>query len=112
MSKLTDGVASGQVQVAGALQQMIQAKNDVGNTSIMATALNSASVGIASSTGVVGDLARSVFNAGGGYVQGGSTMDFGALITRMTTSNSAKPTPLEGFVSMVTKQDAKGSTTA
>ena len=111
LSRLTDG-AVGPVQVTGALRQMTQAKGDVGNTSVMATALNSAAAGIASSTGIVGDVARSVFNAGGGHAQGDSTGDFGALITRMTTSNSAKPTPLEGFVSMVTKQDAKGSTTA
>jgi hypothetical protein len=111
LSRLTDG-AVGPVQVTGALRQMTQAKGDVGNTSIMATALNSAAAGIASSTGVVGDVARSVFNAGGGHAQGDSTGDFGALITRMTTSNSAKPTPLEGFVSLVTKQDAKGSTKA
>ena len=105
LSKITGG-AVGLVQVTGALRQMTQAKGDVGNTSVMATALNSAAAGIASSTGIVGDVAS------GGHAQGDSTGDFGALITRMTTSNSAKPTPLEGFVSMVTKQDAKGSTTA
>lgn len=90
---------------------MTQAKGDVGNTSIMSKALNSAAVGIASSTGVVGDVARSVFNVGS-QVQGDSAASFGALMIRMTTSNSAKPTPLEGFVGMVTKQDAKGSTMA
>ena len=89
----------------------MQAKVDVGNTSIMSTALNTAANGIASATGLVGDVMKSVFNAGGGSSDG-STKDFGTLINRMTTSNSAKPTPLEGFVTMVTKQDAKGSTVA
>ena len=90
----------------------MQAKADVGSTSIMSTALNTAANGIASATGMVGDIVKSVFNAGGGEVQGSSTNDFGTLINRMTTSNSAKPTPLESFVTMVTKQDAKGSTKA
>ena len=92
---------------------MMQAKTAVGNTSIMSTELNTAANVIASSTGLVGDVANSVFNAdGAGAVQGNSTNDFGTLISRMTTSNSAKPTPLESFVTMVTKQDAKGSTKA
>lgn len=78
----------------------------------MSTALNTAAYGIASSTGMVGDVMKSVHNAGVGTQQTNSSNDFGALINRMTTSNSAKPTPLEGFVTMVTKQDAKGSTKA
>ena len=90
---------------------MVYAKGEVGNTSMMGTALNAAAAGIASSTGIVGDVARSVFNAGGGHYVGNATGDFGALINRMTTSNSAKPTPMESFVGRVTKQNAKGSTT-
>lgn len=109
LSKMTGGAIT-PVQVTGAMRQMVYAKGEVGNTSVMATALNSAAARIASSTGVVGDVARSVFNAGGGHVSGNSTRDFGALISRMTTSPSAKPTPLESFVGMVTKQNAKGST--
>ena len=111
LSKMTDG-AIGPVQVTGAMRQMVYAKGEIGNTSVMATALNAAATGIASSTGVVGDVARSVFNAGGGHATGNSTGDFGALINRMTSSPSAKPTPLESFVGMVTKQDATGSTMA
>ena len=110
LSRMTDG-AVGPVQVTGAMRQMVYAKGEVGNTSVMGTALNAAAVGIASSTGIVGDVARSVFNAGGGHYTGNATGDFGALINRMTTSNSAKPTPMESFVGMVTKQNAKGSTT-
>lgn len=109
LSKMTGGAIT-PVQVTGAMSQMVYAKGEVGNTSVMATALNSAAARIASSTGVVGDVARSVFNAGGGHASGNSTGDFGALISRMTTSPSAKPTPLESFVGMVTKQNAKGST--
>ena len=109
LSKMTGG-AVGPVQVTGAMRQMVYAKGEVGNTSVMATALNAAATGIASSTGVVGDVARSVFNAGGGHATGNSTGDFGALINRMTSSPSAKPTPLESFVGMVTNQNAKGST--
>lgn len=109
LSKMTGGAIT-PVQVTGAMRQMVYAKGEVGNTSVMATALNSAAARIASSTGVVGDVARSVFNAGGGHASGNSTRDFGALISRMTTSPSAKPTPLESFVGMVTKQNANGST--
>lgn len=111
LSKMTGG-AVGPVQVTGAMRQMVYAKGEVGNTSMMATALNAAATGIASSTGVVGDVARSVFNAGGGHAMGNSTGDFGALVSRMTSSPSAKPTPLESFVGMVTKQDANGSSMA
>ena len=111
LSRMTDGAIS-PGQAAGALNQIMQAKADVGNTSIMSSALNVAANGIASATGLVGDVVKSVFNAGGGTPQQNSTKDFGTLINRMTTSNSAKPTPLEGFVTMVTKQDAKGSTVA
>ena len=110
LSRMTDGAIS-RGQAAGALNQIMQAKADVGNTSIMSSALNVAANGIASATGLVGDVAKSVIDAGGAIV-GQSTKDFGTLINRMTTSNSAKPTPLEGFVTMVTKQDAKGSTVA
>lgn len=80
----------------------------------MSTALNTAANAIASSTGLVGDVAKSVFNAGSGATPQGNqtTGNFGTLINRMTTSNSAKPTPLEGFVTMVTKQNANGSTRA
>lgn len=109
LSKVTGGTV-GPVQVTGALRQMAYAKSDVGSTSTMATALNAAAAGIYSSTGVVGDVARSVFNSGGGHAQGDATGDFGQLVTRMMTSNSAKPTPLESYVGMVTKQNAKGST--
>jgi len=87
----------------------MQAKSDVGNTSVMSQALNTAASGIASATSVVGDVAKSVFDAGSGVLQQ-STSSFGSLIGRMTTSNSAKPTPLESFVGMITKQNAKGST--
>lgn len=111
LSKMTGG-AIGPVQVTGAMRQMVYAKGDVGNNSIMGTALSAAATGISSSTGVVGDVARSVFNAGGGHSIGNSTGDFGALINRMTSSPGAKPTPLESFVGMVTKQNAKGSTMA
>ena len=47
----------------------MQAKTSVGNTSIMSTALNTAANAIASSTGLVGDVVKSVFNAGGGTPQ-------------------------------------------
>ena len=76
LSKITDGAIT-PTQVTGALRQMTYAKGEVGNTSIMANALNAAATGIASSTGVVGDIARSVFNAGGGNASGNSTGDFG-----------------------------------
>ena len=109
LSKVTGGVV-GPSQVTGALRQMTYAKSNVGSTSTMATALNAAAAGIYSSTGIVGDVARSVLNAGGGHAQGDATGDFGQLVNRMVTSNSAKPTPLESFVGMVTKQNAKGST--
>ena len=111
LSRMTGG-AIGPVQVTGAMRQMVYAKGEVGNTSVMATALNAAATGISTSTGVVGDVARSVFNAGGGHAMGNSTGDFGALVSRMTSSPSAKPTPLEGFVGMVTKHDATGSSMA
>ena len=111
LSRMTGG-AVGPVQVTGAMRQMVYAKGEVGNTSVMATALNAAATGISTSTGVVGDVARSVFNAGGGHAMGNSTGDFGALVSRMTSSPSAKPTPLEGFVGMVTKHDATGSSMA
>ena len=95
----------------GALNQIMQAKSDIGRTSIMSNSLNSAANGMSSNFGLVGDVANSVFNAGQPS-QAGSTRDFGTLVRRMTTSNGAKPTPLESLATMVTKQNAKGSTKA
>lgn len=47
---------------------MVQAKANIGNTSIMSGALNTAATGIASATGLVGGIAKSVVNAGAGSV--------------------------------------------
>ena len=63
------------------------------------------------SLGPVGQLASSVIGAQKGD-RHGAVGALGGLVSRMLTTNSAKPTPLEGFVGMVTKQDARGSSMA
>ena len=73
------------------------------NTSIMSSALTGASSTIASSIGGVGDLASKVIGFTGEGLGG-----LGGLMQRMTSSPSAKPTPVESYVSMVTKHDATG----
>ena len=62
LSRMTDGEANS-VQVSGAMNQIMQAKDEIGNTSIMAADLNIAANGIASATALVGDVVKSVFNA-------------------------------------------------
>ena len=69
----------------------------------MSSALTGASNLISSSIYGVGDLASKVL----GFT-GEGLGRLGGLIQRMTTSPSAKPTPVENYVSMVTKQDATG----
>lgn len=85
------------------MAQTTQAKNEVQNTSTMASALSGASNIISSSIGGVGDLASKVLG-----LTGSGIGELGGLIQRMTNSPSAKPTPVESYVSMVTKHDATG----
>lgn len=69
----------------------------------MSSALTGAQNLISSSIGGVGQLASKVLGFTGEGLGG-----LGGLIQRMTTSPSAKPTPVESYVSMVTKHDATG----
>ena len=104
---------------------MMVAKNAIGSTAAMSSSLNGAAFGISSSTGIMGDvISGAISTVGGNQValtqytdpSGNKTLgavaEIGPLAVRMTTSRSAKPTPLEGFVGLVTKQNAKGSTMA
>jgi hypothetical protein len=77
----------------------------------MTSALNTASSGISSTIGLVGDVASSVVKASSG-VAGKAIGEFGNLVNRMTTSSGNKPTPVENYVTMVTKQNAKNMTVA
>jgi hypothetical protein len=47
-----------------------------------------------------------------GSVAGAAVGSLGNLIGRMTSSPGNKPTPVESYVGMVTKQDSKASTMA
>lgn len=77
----------------------------------MTSALNSAASGISSTIGLVGDVASSVTKAAGG-VAGAAVGELGSLVNRMTSSSGNKPTPIESYVGMVTKQSTKGMTMA
>lgn len=72
--------------------------------------MNAAADGILQNMGIVGKVAQSVLNV---QSQSGSSIgNFGKLVQRMTTSNRDAPTPVESYVAMVTKTDAKNATTA
>ena len=45
-------------------------------------------------------------------VAGAAVGEFGNLVNRMMTSKGNKPTPIESYVGMVTKQSTKGMTMA
>ena len=78
----------------------------------MAQFLNQAAVSIASSTDIVGEVVESVFKVNEASIRENPTTDFSNLVVRMMVFSGAKPTPLECFVGLVTKQNAKGSTKA
>lgn len=88
---------------------MAKATNAVRNSGVMTSALNAAQSTISSSLGVVGKVASSVAKTGGG-VAATAVGDLGKLVTRMTSPTGGKPTPLESYVTMVTKHPANGMT--
>ena len=83
----------------------MQAKAEVQNTSVMAKALNGAQNLISTSVNGVGRLASKVLS-----ITGQGLGQLGGLVERMTKSSSDKPTPLETYAGLVSKQDMNGTT--
>ena len=101
-------------KISGKINQSIQATNQVRNSGVLTSALNSASRGIASTIGVAGNLASSVMDASTS-IAGSGISGIGNLaksIGRMTSSRGNKPTPIESYVGMVANGNSKAPTTA
>lgn len=77
----------------------------------MTTALNEAADGISSGMKLVGDVATSVTKVSTGAA-GAVVDELGSLVNRMTQSPGNKPTPVESYVAMVTKNNTKNMTMA
>ena len=89
--------------IAGGLQQIERSKDMVGKSATMANVLNGAAYGIAGQMGPLGNMAQAMMG-----VPGGPGATTAALIQRTMTTTTAKPTPIETYTSMVTKQKATG----
>ena len=101
-------------KISGKINQSIQATNQVRNSGVLTSALNSASRGIASTIGVAGNLASSVMDASTS-IAGSGISGIGNLaksIGRMTSSRGNKPTPIESYVGMVANGNSKAPTMA
>lgn len=79
------------------------ATNEVRQTGLLASALNLASTGIQGSIGLVGRVADSALGVGG---------DLAKVVGRMAGTNNTSPTPIESYVSMVSRQNATNATAA
>lgn len=101
-------------KISGKINQSIQATNQVRNSGVLTSSLNSASRGIASTIGVAGNLASSVISASTS-IAGSGISGIGNLaksIGRMTSSRGNKPTPIESYVGMVANDNSKAPTMA
>lgn len=78
---------------------------------MMTSALNAAQGAISGGLGVVDRVATSVARTAA-TTTGQALGEFGGLVERMTSSYGNKPTPVESYVGMVTKQDSAYSTMA
>lgn len=77
----------------------------------MTSALNDAAKGISSGIGLVGKVATSVTRISTGAA-GSVVSGLGGLVNRMVQSPGNKPTPVESYVAMVTKNNTKNMTMA
>ena len=96
------------------INRVAEATGNVRRVGTLASTLNSAATGITSSLGLVGKVAGSVVEAASG-VAGSTLGEFGSLVNRMVNVKGNKPTPMESYVGMVTKEkmkDMKGTTMA
>ena len=75
----------------------------------MTSALNAATSGISSGMSLVGQVASSVAKVSTSAASG-VIGTLGNLVNRMTTSPGNKPTPVESYVAMVTKNNTKNMT--
>ena len=112
MSFMGDAASKPVNQISGAINQSVQATNQVRNSGMVTGALNSASRGIASTIGSVGNMATSVVQNGTSLAASGisSIGNLAKSVERMTSSRGNKPTPIESYVTMVANSNSKSPT--
>ena len=98
-------------QTNGVLNQVERASQETKKVGLATSALNLAKDGIEGTFGLVGEVTGTVTKGTLG-IAGDVFGGFGKLVKRMTTSTGNKPTPVESYVGMVTKENPKLAATA